>query len=270
MSGEKTTNQSSTTATATPQEQALEQMELDRQKANAPQQQQLDNNQYGLANTLLTGGTLPGNLQGAAGVTDAQTQSMVNASLRDIYPQFQSSGILDSGAAIQGGINAAAGVRNQNAQFNVSAIQNLLNQATGSSSNLTGANTQSNSVLGSQLAGLRTTNTSGSTIGMNPFLKSFQQTMGALPGTAVSAVGTAIGCWVASEIFGGWYEPKTIMARFYVNFIAPNWFKEFYLKYGERIANFISNKPIFKSILRPLFELFALKAKEKLDATIST
>ncbi len=176
--GEKSTQQSSTTSTATPEERALEQLELTRQQNNAGNQQTLDNNQYSLANTLLTGGSLPGNLQGAAGVSPGQTQEMVNAALRDVSPQFQSAGILDSGAALQAGVRASADVRNQNAQFNVSALQNLLNQALGGSSNLTGANTNSNSVLGSQLAGLRTTNTSGSTIGMNPFLKSLSTSAG--------------------------------------------------------------------------------------------
>lgn len=178
MGGEKSTQQSSTTAQATPEERALEQLQLTRQQNNAGNQQTLDNNQYSLANTLLTGGTLPGNLKGATGIGADQTQEMVNASLRDISPQFQSAGILDSGAALQAGVRASADVRNQNAQFNVSSIQNLLNQALGGSSNLTGANTQSNQVLGSQLAGLRTTNTSGSTIGMNPFLRSFETSAG--------------------------------------------------------------------------------------------
>ena len=50
----------------------------------------------------------------------------------------------------------------------------------GGSSALTGMNNQSNSILGNQLAGLRQTNTNGrsTTIGMNPFLKSFQTSLG--------------------------------------------------------------------------------------------
>lgn len=182
MGNEKTTTKSEgqQRATATPEERELLAMQLERQRVNQPMQQQLDNNQYSLANTLLTGGSLPGNLQGAGGVSPFQTQEMVNASMRDIMPQFQSAGILDSGAAIQGGINASANVRNQNAQFNVQALQQLLNQAMGGSSQLTGMNNQSNSILGGQLAGLRTINTNGrSTVtGMNPFLKSFQQSAG--------------------------------------------------------------------------------------------
>lgn len=70
-------------------------------------------------------------------------------------------------------------------------------------------------------------------------------------------------CWVASEIFGGWTEPKTEAARYFVNNIAPLWFKEFYLRYGEAIAEFIHDKPIFKMALRPLFEIFAFIGKEK-------
>lgn len=187
--GEKTTTQGSTTVTATPQEQQLEQLQLNRQTANAPQQQQLDTNQYSLANQLLTGQNLPGNLQGAQGISDAQNQSMVNSSVRSVLPQFQSAGILDSGIAAQGAIRAAQDTSNQNAQFNVSAFQNLLNQALGGSSNLTGNNTQSNQVLGGQLAGLRSTNTSGSTIGMNPFLKSFQQSAGKTLGSPQVSAG---------------------------------------------------------------------------------
>lgn len=69
------------------------------------------------------------------------------------------------------------------------------------------------------------------------------------------------GCWVASEIFGGFWNPKTTASRVYVNFLAPRWFKRFYLKYGERIAEFIRKNPVFKKALRPLFEKFSEKGE---------
>jgi hypothetical protein len=72
-------------------------------------------------------------------------------------------------------------------------------------------------------------------------------------------------CWVAAEIFGGWYAPKTVSARYYVVNMAPSWFRTFYEKHGQMIARFIHNKPIFKSLLRPLFEHFASLARKKLD-----
>jgi hypothetical protein len=31
---------------------------------------------------------------------------------------------------------------------------------------------------------------------------------------------------------------------------APRWFLKLYIKYGERFAEFISNKPMLKSIIR--------------------
>lgn len=64
-------------------------------------------------------------------------------------------------------------------------------------------------------------------------------------------------CWVAAEIFDGWYAPKTVQARYYVLNIAPSWFREFYIKNGVQIADFIHNKPILKAILRPMFEIFS-------------
>lgn len=71
------------------------------------------------------------------------------------------------------------------------------------------------------------------------------------------------GCWVAAEIFNGWHEPKTEAARYFINNMAPEIFRKFYLKHGERIAKFIHNKPILKMALRPLFEIFAFIGREQ-------
>lgn len=197
MGGDKQTTQSSQNQqiqyTATPEERQLEQMQLQRLQGNQGNQQQMDTNSFNLVNSLLTGGNLPGNLQGAMGINENQTQSMVNQSLKDIYPQFQQAGILDSGTAAQIASRTAADVRNSNTQFNVQALQQLLNQAIGGSSNLSQSTTSQNSVLGSQLSGLRSINQSGSysgsTIGMNPFLKSFQQSAGKTLGNPQFSMG---------------------------------------------------------------------------------
>lgn len=116
--------------------------------------------------------------KGIGGVSDQDTNNMANAAVRGVLPQFQSAGILDSGIAVQGAIRAGADVRNQNAQFNTSAAQNLFNLASGGQSNLQGQLQSNTNNLTNQLAGLRTVNQSGSTIGMNPFLKSFSQAAG--------------------------------------------------------------------------------------------
>lgn len=178
MGRDKNTQTQTQQATATPEDKAMQQLQLNRLQANAPAQQQLDQNMYSAMNTILQGGSLPGNLQGISGITEQQTQAMTQAALRDLYPQFQSAGLMDSGTAIQSATRAAADIRNQNAQFNVSAIQNLFNQALGGSSNLSGQTTAQNQVLGGQLAGLRTITSSGAQYSMNPFVKSFQTSLG--------------------------------------------------------------------------------------------
>lgn len=176
MSGDKTTTQSSQQAQMTPEERQLLQQQIANNNFMTPYSQK---NYAALSDNIFA--ILSGNqpaAKGIGGIDESQTQSMVNASLRDVAPQFQSAGLTDSGLAYQGGVRAAQDTRNQNAQFNVSAAQNLFNLASGGQSNLQGQYQGNTNALTSQLAGLRTVNQSGSTIGMNPFLKSFQQSAG--------------------------------------------------------------------------------------------
>lgn len=186
--GEKTTQQSSTQNIQTPEEKALQQQQLQNNAFMMPYAQK---NYAALADNIyaiLTGGNPMA--QGIGGIDESQTQSMVNQSLKDIYPQFQGSGIIDSGIAAQLSNNTAAGVRNQNAQFNVSAAQNLFNLASGGQSNLQGQYQGNTNSLFNQLAGLQQKNYSGSTIGMNPFLKSFQNSAGSKFGNAAATAGS--------------------------------------------------------------------------------
>ena len=71
-------------------------------------------------------------------------------------------------------------------------------------------------------------------------------------------------CWVAKEIFGSWEHPKTIAARYYIQKISPRWFYKFYKKHGERIAEYVSDKPILKAMLLPMFLGFASIGAAKL------
>lgn len=189
MPGEKTTTQSTQQATATPQEQALNQQQIDMNNFMKPYAQQTYADLSNNIDAILKGNTPAA--QGIGGVSDSQNQSMVNASVRSVLPQFQSAGILDSGIAAQGAIRAAQDTSNQNAQFNVSAAQNLFNIASGGQSNLQSQYQNSTNTLSNSLAGLRTVNQSGSTIGMNPFLKSFQQQAGKSTGNFGSDAMTA-------------------------------------------------------------------------------
>ena len=56
-------------------------------------------------------------------------------------------------------------------------------------------------------------------------------------------------CWVAREVYGA-ENPRWLAFRQWMLVESPSWFRDLYIKYGERFAKFISNKPLIKSIIR--------------------
>jgi hypothetical protein len=56
-------------------------------------------------------------------------------------------------------------------------------------------------------------------------------------------------CWVAREVYGP-TNPKWKQFRAWVTDDSPSWFLKLYVKYGERFAKFISDKPRLKTIIR--------------------
>jgi hypothetical protein len=70
--------------------------------------------------------------------------------------------------------------------------------------------------------------------------------MGSILGGAASAIPF---CWVAREVYGI-ENPQWLEFREWMLNDAPSWLRNLYLKYGERTAKFISNKPRVKSIIR--------------------
>jgi hypothetical protein len=70
-----------------------------------------------------------------------------------------------------------------------------------------------------------------------------------LMGGLGSIAGGFAACWVAREVYGI-KNPKWLEFRGWMLNDAPSWFRNLYVKYGERIAKFISNKPRIKSIIR--------------------
>lgn len=61
--------------------------------------------------------------------------------------------------------------------------------------------------------------------------------------------GAALMCWVAREVYGS-DNPRWMQFRVWMLLDAPKWFLNLYIKYGERFANWISNKPTIKSMIR--------------------
>lgn len=182
-----TTNQTQQ-ATATPEEKALMNQQIQNNSFMQPIAQKNYSDLSDNIQAILEGRTPAA--QGVGGITEDQTQSMVNQSLRDIMPQFQTSGILNSGEAAQVANQTSALTRNANAQFNTTAAQNLFNIASGGQSNLQNQQQSSTNNLTGELAGLRTT-TNNNSVTQNPFLNSFYQSTGKNLGSAAFSLGNS-------------------------------------------------------------------------------
>ena len=174
MGNTTTTTQSTPQPTAT--ETALMQNELKLSNAALPGQIQNQGYAQGLQGNLMQGQALPGYLSGLpGGVSQGQSQNMAQMGLQGMAPQFQAMGGLDSGSYAQAGANAYANTMNQNAQFNVQNLAQLMNLASGNAYQNVGMTSSNNAMLGQQsgaLAGNTTTMT------QNPFLNSLYSSMG--------------------------------------------------------------------------------------------
>ena len=78
--------------------------------------------------------------------------------------------------------------------------------------------------------------------------------LGALGGGIASGAGAAGGlgnlfCWVAREVYGV-HNPAWLLFREWMLNESPGWFRATYIKFGERFAKFISNKPRLKARIR--------------------
>jgi hypothetical protein len=265
MGTTKVTNTSQNTsskATATAEEIEMQKAQLAQFKGYEPGQTEMYKSAFALGNQLLTSfGDKEGDMWKAliGGVTDKQSRSMINSQDQTLRGSFQQQGIYDSGTAASSRMRAGADLANQNAQFNVGALQNALNLAMSGQAQIQAPAQGATNSLSQSLQGLRSI--TGKSTGMTT-MPYFGQNLGIF-GTWGSS-----NCWVAAELFGGWNEPKTEQARFFINFLAPKWFLKFYSKYGESIAKFIHNKPLLKMALKPLFEVFAYLGKKKIEQAI--
>lgn len=74
---------------------------------------------------------------------------------------------------------------------------------------------------------------------------------GAIMGGLFQGLGQAAGgiCWVAREVYGE-DNPKWLMFREWLLTKAPDWFRNLYIKHGERFAAFLRTKPSLKRLIR--------------------
>ena len=245
MGKEKTTTTVDQRAIPTAEETELNKLLLNRQRELDPLTTALQRSQLESGITLLEGKPLGGNLKRLTGQTtvgtlaelptiDASkyqvgediTSQIIQNSLKDIAPQYQASGILDSGVAARLSGELAKDIRLQTAQNNLDTAlaieqQNIMNQTQANQFdiqnqfgqqafdmntlvqllNLTlSGSTQlqqpvmaQSQQLSNALAGLRSTTGTTTTTSMNPFLKSFQTSLGSSLGSGT--LGNKYGWW---------------------------------------------------------------------------
>ena len=187
MGAEKSTQTTVQNQTSTPaptvEETRLNQLDLQAREANQQGTIDIQKNSLNLGNLLLQGLQLPGYLGGLPqGISPQVTDELVQQSLRDIKPSFQQGGILDSGVAASIAGRTAGDIRLNSAQFNLQNLQQLINLAVGGQAQIQQPIIGQSQILGQRLAGLRSLNQTGTntqtTSSMNPFLKSFQTSLG--------------------------------------------------------------------------------------------
>jgi hypothetical protein len=192
MGGEKSSGSSTTVVNQsterqpTAEETRLNQLDIQLREATQPGMMATQQAGLTLAEKLLKGEEpLPGFFQQlAGGISPEVTQDIVNQSMRDIMPSFQSSGLMDSGVAASISARTSADIRRASEEFNIGNKLNLLNLALSGQAQIQSPIMSQAANLGGRLTTLGSTTTQGTTTtnavqkGMNPFLKSFQTSAG--------------------------------------------------------------------------------------------
>ena len=225
MGKEKTTSTSESssknTVTASPEEQELNKLTLDQRKSLMPGETSLAQQTMDVLSGILSGGKgLPEAFSSIfTGISPEITNELAQQAIGDLAPQFQSSGMLDSGAAMSIAGRTAGDIRRGVAESNLARQFNMLNLGLGGSGSQQGIGAAQTQGLGGQLAGLRSTygtqSSNQTTLAMNPFLKSFQQAAGNYLGSGSFLPGGSSGA-----PSGGYSAGK--MANMPLGYTVPN------------------------------------------------
>ena len=143
-----------------------------------------------LLGNIFSGQNLPGNLgQLSQGLTREDTQFASDQAVGDVANKFQVGNILDSGSFLQAGADTQAGLEMDRQQFNINNLAQLLNMGIQGFGQAQQPMLQQQDMLNRAFSGLQSGTTQGSgtsfqtQLGMNPFLKSFQTSLGSTLGS---------------------------------------------------------------------------------------
>jgi hypothetical protein len=207
MGSEKQTTETSQQGQQTQQytpsanELRAQELALERQEGIQGATMDIDQEMAGVIKGLLSGGG--GDLSDVykklfTGIDEQMTKDLAQEAIADISPQFQKSGILDSGVAASIAGRTAGDIRRNVAENNLTRVFNLLQTGLGFGGQQQQASSQSLAGLAGLVKGTGTTTGNFSQSGMstvtsmNPFLKSFQQ-----------GLGTSLSSWAGPEAWMG-------------------------------------------------------------------
>jgi len=193
---QQSTQTQSTQYTPTAEETAFNKLQLAQAQEFDPIQRELNRRGGNIINQLLSGEyNLPGFLSRLPrGIDEEVTSGIVNQSLRDINAQLRASGVgsmLESGVAQSIGARTAGDIRRAAEETNLGSIFNLLNLGVGGQAQVQQPILSTSGMLSQRLAGLRSVNQTGTmntmsqktTSMFNPFIESFQKSLGSTLGS---------------------------------------------------------------------------------------
>lgn len=154
---------STVTPTMTPEEKEIQGLQLGAYKETLPYQTATQKAGLQFINRLLAGERDLGGFfdKLGLGISPELTSDIARQSVTDIMPQFQTSGILDSGVAASVAGRVAGDVRRSAAEYNLQNKIQLLNLALSGATNLQQPALQQAGMLNQSLAGLRPVTTTG-------------------------------------------------------------------------------------------------------------
>lgn len=149
---------------------------------------------------------------------------------------------------------AYSGLFGQQHAEDVSNYQNANNMLNSNSTGASNLSLQGNSAAAGNYNGLYGTASQQTPTALGTILG----TAGTLAGAAATAY-AGKGCWIAAELYGGWFEPRTMLVREWLHeevskTRAGRFILDIYMRFGARVAELIKTKRWLRGIFQRIFD----------------